>query len=183
EIAYLPGSSLPAGKLKWPLSFVTTVVVTVEPSFLALTSTPSIWPSSVEDTWPLSVCACAPESPAMASTLVGSNRDFNRMICLPLGPNLSRLPSGPPCSHDLRPHDRAAGHLSGPRGRRVVAPQVLPSSHSRSEWRGGVGGGGRAFCYDAEKVLNVCDSSHDVFDNNHERAAPPPLPPPPTPSP
>ena len=54
---YLPGSSLPAGKLNWPLSFDTTVVVMVEPSFLALTSTPSIMPSSAEETWPLSVCA------------------------------------------------------------------------------------------------------------------------------
>src|SRR6266853_4033454 len=50
-----------AGKLNAPLALLTTVVVTVEPSFLALTRTPSIRPSSVEETLPLSaVCAFAP---------------------------------------------------------------------------------------------------------------------------
>ena len=75
-IVYLPGSSLPAGKLNWPLSFVTTVVVTVEPSFLALTSTPSIAPSSVEETLPLSVCACAPAMPATVNIVVASRNDL-----------------------------------------------------------------------------------------------------------
>src|SRR6516162_5796961 len=42
-----------AGKLNSPLALLTTVVVTVEPSFLALTRTPSIRPSSFEETLPL----------------------------------------------------------------------------------------------------------------------------------
>jgi len=44
------------------LVVATTVVVIVEPSFLVLTSTPSIAPSSAEDTWLVSaagVCAWA----------------------------------------------------------------------------------------------------------------------------
>src|SRR6266446_3576193 len=49
-----------AGKRNSPLALLTTVVVTVEPSFLALTRTPSISPSSAEDTLPLRVCAFAP---------------------------------------------------------------------------------------------------------------------------
>ena len=46
--AYWPGSSLLAGKLKRPSLSLTTVMVMVEPAFLALTSTPSIAPSSAE---------------------------------------------------------------------------------------------------------------------------------------
>src|SRR3954463_8126279 len=51
--AYWPGSSRSAGKLKRPSLSLTTVVVMVEPSFLALTSTPSIAPSSAEVTMPI----------------------------------------------------------------------------------------------------------------------------------
>src|SRR5215213_10944759 len=61
-IVYLPGSSRSAGKLNWPLSSVTTVVAMVEPSFLAVTSTPSIVGSWLDDTLPLNaatLCACA----------------------------------------------------------------------------------------------------------------------------
>src|ERR1700758_3819114 len=50
--AYWPGSSLAAGKLKWPLSSLMTDTVMVEPAFLALTTTPSIAPSSAELTCP-----------------------------------------------------------------------------------------------------------------------------------
>src|SRR5687768_12743586 len=57
--AYWPGSSLPAGKLKRPLSSVATLVVMVEPTFLALTTTPSIRPSLAEDTVPDSMEFCA----------------------------------------------------------------------------------------------------------------------------
>jgi len=82
-----------AGKLYSPFWSVTTVVVMVEPSFLALTSTPSIGPSSAELTCPESVAA------ACASALVGnpadarmpnrlalarSERCFNRIVCLPI---------------------------------------------------------------------------------------------------
>src|SRR4051812_37815073 len=58
-IAYLPGSSRPFGKLYSPLSLVTTVVAMVEPSFLALTRTPSMVASSAEDTFPVRTCAWA----------------------------------------------------------------------------------------------------------------------------
>src|SRR6516164_6221693 len=57
ESVYLPESSFVAGKLKWPVPSLTTVTVTVEPSFLALTRTPSIAPSSCELTVPASADA------------------------------------------------------------------------------------------------------------------------------
>src|SRR5262245_46633648 len=79
---YLPGSSRPAGKLNWPLSFDTTVVVMVEPSFLALTSTPSIMSSSAEETWPLSVCACVATTRANEA-VVASRSDLHCMDVLP----------------------------------------------------------------------------------------------------
>ena len=49
---YCPGSSLLCGKLYCPCASVTTVIVIVEPALLALTSTPSIIPSSCELTRP-----------------------------------------------------------------------------------------------------------------------------------
>src|SRR6476660_8407621 len=70
-MVYFPGVSRSAGKLNWPLSLLTTVVVTLEPSFRALTRTPSIAPSSAEETWPLSaagVWAGAETSVSHAST-------------------------------------------------------------------------------------------------------------------
>src|SRR3954452_21502601 len=86
-IVYLPGSSRPDGKLNWPLSSVTTVVAMVEPSFLALTSTPSITGSWAEDTLPLSAAAfCAWASANPAAKLVPrlrpatSQNCFNRMF-------------------------------------------------------------------------------------------------------
>src|SRR4051812_48790054 len=87
EIVYLPGASLPDGKLNSPRSFVTTVVVTVVPSFLALTSTPSIRPSSVEETLPLNVCACAPAMPATVNIVVASRNILNLMISSPCESN------------------------------------------------------------------------------------------------
>src|ERR1051326_7502181 len=50
--AYWPGGSRSAGKLKRPLSSVATLMVMVEPTFLALTTTPSIRPSLADDTVP-----------------------------------------------------------------------------------------------------------------------------------
>src|SRR3954469_3552678 len=82
-MTYLPGSTFATGKLNWPLSSVTTVVVMVEPSFLALTSTPSIAPSSDEETWPWSVpdvCALAGNKPVRARTVVASNRALIRIV-------------------------------------------------------------------------------------------------------
>src|SRR5258708_5879440 len=58
----------------------------VEPSFLALTSTPSIAPSSAEETWPLSAaafCAWAGAKVRHASALtrlVDASRALNRMV-------------------------------------------------------------------------------------------------------
>src|SRR5947209_6262791 len=56
---YCPGSSRPAGKLNRPLSSVGTLTVTVEPTFLALTTTPSMAPSLSEVTRPDSAALCA----------------------------------------------------------------------------------------------------------------------------
>src|SRR5256885_1381816 len=52
--AYVPASSLDAGKRYRPSRSVTTVVVMVDAAFFALTSTPSIGPSSAEETRPVS---------------------------------------------------------------------------------------------------------------------------------
>src|SRR5882757_6695860 len=56
---YWPGSSRDAGKLNWPLSSVGTLTVTVEPTFLALTTTPSMAPSLSDVTRPDSAALCA----------------------------------------------------------------------------------------------------------------------------
>src|SRR5471030_2933685 len=56
---YWPGSSLDAGKLKRPLSSVGTLTVTVEPTFLALTTTPSMAHSLSDVTRPDSAALCA----------------------------------------------------------------------------------------------------------------------------
>src|SRR6266478_5742301 len=50
---YLPGGRRSAGKAKLPFSSLTTVTATVVPSFLALTRTPSMLPSSAEETTPV----------------------------------------------------------------------------------------------------------------------------------
>src|SRR5262245_47472958 len=89
-IVYLPASSLPAGKLNSPFSLVTTVWVMVEPSFLALTRTPSIRPSSAEDTLPLSgepVCACATAAhrAPLRLTHVTSNNVLSRIVSSRIG--------------------------------------------------------------------------------------------------
>src|SRR5690242_2200189 len=52
ESLYFPASSLFAGKRYSPLSSVTTEIVLVDPSFLALTSTPSMTGSCAEVTLP-----------------------------------------------------------------------------------------------------------------------------------
>src|SRR6185295_5234774 len=141
-ILYLPGDSRSAGKLYWPLSFVTTVMAMVEPSFLAVTSTPSMLPSSVEDTVPVSAaadCACAPvTSPAcisMAAALTLASRQrcrsriwFSPIIGSVVAPTASNrdwvVPNGSPPGSDsyrsierglddgLRP-DRSPAAVSG----------------------------------------------------------------------
>src|SRR6266581_1055626 len=57
---YYPESSFAEGKLKRPSSSLTTLIVTLEPAFFALTTTPSIAPSSAEVTRPVRATeACA----------------------------------------------------------------------------------------------------------------------------
>src|SRR5262245_32450222 len=63
-MAYEPGRSLAAGKLKRPLSSVGTLMVTVEPTCLALTTTPSIKPSLADDTVPASAACGLPSASA-----------------------------------------------------------------------------------------------------------------------
>src|SRR5438046_2081553 len=53
-MVYLPASSRSAGMAKRPCALVITLVVMLEPSFLALTTTPSIAASSVDATCPVS---------------------------------------------------------------------------------------------------------------------------------
>src|SRR5947207_2603160 len=52
-MVYLPASSRSAGMAKRPCALVITLVVMLEPSFLALTTTPSIAASSVDATCPV----------------------------------------------------------------------------------------------------------------------------------
>src|SRR3954464_3913842 len=64
---YLPGPTLLAGKAYSPLSLVTTVMSMVEPALLAVTSTPSMAPSSAELTLPDSrELSAAPAGRALA---------------------------------------------------------------------------------------------------------------------
>src|SRR6266853_3939636 len=66
---YDPEPSFAEGKLKRPRASLTTLTVTVEPAFFALTTTPSIAPSSAELTRPASaveVCAAAGAGPPAA---------------------------------------------------------------------------------------------------------------------
>src|SRR2546430_15896952 len=57
RMEYWPGSNRLRGKLYSPCSLLATVTVIFEPVRLALTSTPSIAPSSCELTRPVSVAA------------------------------------------------------------------------------------------------------------------------------
>src|SRR5580704_17585073 len=68
--AYEPGGSFEEGNLYWPRSSLTTVMVIVDPAFLALTSTPSIGPSSTELTRPERVSARARRQTSANSTAI-----------------------------------------------------------------------------------------------------------------
>src|SRR5262245_46649472 len=66
-----------------PLSFDTTVLVMVEPSFLMLTRTPSMTGSWVEDTFPVRICACAAGAAISAAprlTLASSQTSMSRIV-------------------------------------------------------------------------------------------------------
>src|SRR5436190_18093758 len=69
--AWRPGASLPAGKRYAPFASLTTVTVIGEPARCALTSTPSIAPSSFEVTVPESDCAEA--APKFSSEAITRN--------------------------------------------------------------------------------------------------------------
>src|SRR5262245_43946799 len=77
--AYLPGSSRSRGKLYWPCALLTTVTVIVEPARLALTSTPSIAPSSCELTLPeRAAAACVWATAGKARGMAADNRAMVR---------------------------------------------------------------------------------------------------------
>src|SRR5262245_15134574 len=76
EIAWRPAARLPLGKAKRPSRPVTTVCVIVEPAPRALTSTPSIGPSSGDATRPLSVWAAARSQAAKASAASAQPENF-----------------------------------------------------------------------------------------------------------
>ena len=74
--SYFPGARRPGGKAKRPLSSLTTVTVIVPPAFFALTSTPSIAPSSLEPTFPESVdCAVAARLKRANTSIVNSRME------------------------------------------------------------------------------------------------------------
>ena len=75
-------------KAQRPCSLETTVTVTAEPAFLALTRTPSMADSSADETWPVSAadCACAGADPACsraAPMLARNQRKPSRMTASP----------------------------------------------------------------------------------------------------
>src|SRR5215813_2569752 len=100
DSAYLPGPTFAAGKLNLPSASLTTVMVVVPPSRLALTSTPSMAPSSCEATWPESaagVCAlrlCG-EASATARAIAGRTTCMRMGFCSLSWPLLSCGPPGP----------------------------------------------------------------------------------------
>src|ERR1700730_3313196 len=70
-MAYWPGSNREAGKVCRPSLLVTTVMAMVDPAFLAVTSTPSIGPSSFDVTWPAN--AAAPSASDGAALTANTN--------------------------------------------------------------------------------------------------------------
>src|SRR5215470_15659296 len=109
-----------AGKLNSPLALLTTVVVMVEPSFLALTRTPSISPSSAEDTLPFSPAACAvvpivarPTSRLAKLTVAKSPLDIISQLpprIIRIGSADMNLPTPPACQKDRWGPDAAHPH-------------------------------------------------------------------------
>src|SRR5437762_10711871 len=69
-MVYLPASSRSAGMVKRPCALVITLVVMLESAFLALTTTPSIAPSSADVTWPVSWAIACGETRTSASVAV-----------------------------------------------------------------------------------------------------------------
>src|SRR5438874_5820621 len=69
-MVYLPASSRSAGMVKRPCALVITLVVMLESALLALTTTPSIAPSSADVTWPVSWAIACVEIRTSASAAV-----------------------------------------------------------------------------------------------------------------
>src|SRR5262249_60468028 len=155
EIVYLPGSMRAAGKLKRPRSSVTPGGGLGEPSFLALTSTPSIAPSSLEDCTPVeAACAWAPldiNAAASRATAAPSQRCRPRMGDLPMNRSsmsgLSRdfisgesvaatsaegVKRHAPWPHEKWPHEKMTARAAGAMVRRAsVADHQSPSFFQR----------------------------------------------------
>src|SRR5262249_17459962 len=108
-IASLPGSSRPFGTLNSPLSSVTTVVAMVAPSFLTLTSPPSMTGSCAEVTFPVRTCACAPASAVSSAARLTPAANEN---CLS---RMGYLPSELASLWHIRSHPDNAGAGLGPR--------------------------------------------------------------------
>src|SRR5215470_19048327 len=117
-IAYWPGSSRDAGKLYRPSLLVTTVIAIVEPAFLAVTSTPSIGPSSFEVTWPAS--AAAPSASDGAALAV------NTKVRQTLASSAVRIRIVDPPSEILHGAPQGEGVPPAVSGRACGAEQVRP---------------------------------------------------------
>ena len=145
----LPGSSREAGKLKWPLSSVTTETVMVAPSFLALTTTPSIGPSLADVTAPESAAAfCAKAGAELCSAnAVRAAADASKIVFIRMeaslsGPGMAQSHAGPVQFIGIRssvgPSSRRFNDTPAPQSRRQLAggapcvnnPPVLLNRHS-----------------------------------------------------
>src|SRR5947209_6592944 len=83
-MVYLPASSRSAGMVKRPCALLITLVVMLEPSFFALTTTPSIVPSSADVTWPVSCAMACGETSSNAKAAVDTpDNHFATMKNLP----------------------------------------------------------------------------------------------------
>src|SRR5262245_21831534 len=106
EMAYLPGPSFEAGKLNWPFASLTTVAVMVPPSFLALTSQPSIAPSSAEVTLPeRATCARRLEDDITATVAPSATACSRLRLCM-MGFSLEVSPPRIWRPHGLHSSDR-----------------------------------------------------------------------------
>src|SRR5436853_4994226 len=87
-MVYLPGSRRAAGNAKRPCASVMTLIAMVEPSFLAVTTTPSMLPSSAEETCPVRAeapCASAGLKPATSTTVAIAVADASNALLNVMG--------------------------------------------------------------------------------------------------
>src|SRR5262249_49782945 len=90
EMAYLPGPSFEAGKLNWPVASLTTVMGMGPPSFLALTQTPSLAPSSAEVPLPERATWASRLEDDVTATVAPSATACSRLRLFMLGFSLER---------------------------------------------------------------------------------------------